>query len=790
MQTIPNPLRRFPPLDRLWQRLESLPIPETEESIPLRILVQILVFIGIAASDVAAGTNNSVWGIPLSAIGGVWGWYARRSKNVMVKFAIAIAMIVMLVVFLGKIVAQSEDTKLLLAGLLIQLQVLHSFDLPRRKDLGYSTVIGIILLGVAGTLSQTTVFGIWLLAFLAIALPVLVLDYRSRLGLSKHKLKISQAGGIPLRSLAGFLGLVLVMGLLIFILLPRLPGFQLRNFPVSANLNVQRQIPAGGIITRNQKNSQSNQTNGGNTGNGTSTDPNGTGTGGKNEVPLLPPLFAPEIDLASTQFLKLQLKPELVMRVRSQAELFWRVMAYDDYTGKGWKISRNQKPQIQTLRRSPFNYEFFIPPLPTASFSTKNTQEVIQTYTITTESFPNLVPAAYDPTHLYFPSDEIDRDVEGNIRAPGPLPLDLTYTVISQVPLRDRTLLSQAPKRYPRSIFNTYLDLPDTVDEDVRAKVLKIIAEATNVVGNKPLNLDNPYDQSLYLTQYLKQKFQIKNVAFDPAKGDIASQFITNRGGNPDHFATTLTVMLRSLNIPARYVVGFAPGKFNAFTGLYEVMNTDTQSVVEVFFPRYGWISFDPLPGRDLFPPSVDSDQTFSVLRQFWQWVAGTLPSPVTGFLAVIFSTIGKAIASGLAALVNWLASLGWVGIFIGVVILFGIGFLGWGLWQFYQWWSNRLKMQRLHPIARTYRQMLELLSERGIPKSKAQTPQEYFDQVKPKVSPEQASLIQQITVAYQDWYYGDHSISSTSLDRILQKLKGLKSSTSNKSGFNLTNLI
>lgn len=773
MQAIPNPLRRIPILDRLWQWIESQPEPETEESIPLRVLVQILVFIGIAASDVAADTNNSAWGIPLSAIGGVWGWYARRRKNVMVKFAIALAMIAMLVVFLGKIVAQQEDTKLLLAGLLIQLQVLHSFDLPRRKDLGYSTVIGLILIGVAGTLSQTTIFGIWLLAFVAIALPVLVLDYRSRLGLSRKSLKIGRAGGIPWRSLAGFLALVLVMGLGIFALLPRLPGFQLRNFPVSANLSVQRQVPAGGIITRNQANTQANQTNGVTAGDGTGTQ-NSTGVGKNGNLPLLPPLFAPEIDQTSFSFLNLQLKPELVMRVRSQAELFWRVMAYDRYTGKGWKISRNKKEQITTLRRSPFNYEFSIPPSLGAISDVKNTKDVIQTYTITTEAFPNLVPAGYTPYRLYFPSDEIDRDLEGNIRAPGPLPLDLTYTVISEVPLRDRTALSQASQRYSIAISKTYLDLPKSVSVDVRTKALQIIEDATNVVGDKPIELDNPYDRALFLTQTLKQKFQIKNIPFDPSKGDIASQFIINRGGNADHFATTLTVMLRSLGIPARYVVGFAPGKFNAFTGLYEVMNTDTQSVVEVYFPKYGWIAFDPLPGRDLFPPSVESDQTFSVLRQFWNWVAGFLPSPVVGFFSVLFGNIGKAIASGIGGIINWLATLGWVGIFIGILILFGLGFLAWGIWQILSWGRGRLKLQRLHPTERAYRQMLQLLAEQGMVKSSYQTPQEYADRVKTRVSPAQAEVISEITQAYQDWYYGDRPIPQSFLTTMLRRLNRL----------------
>ncbi len=766
---------KIPVLDRLWQGLSNLPAPVTEESIPLRILVQLLVFIGIAATDVAADTNNSIWGIPLSAIGASWGWYARRRQNILVKFAIAIAMIVMLVVFLGKVIGQQEDTKLLLAGLLIQLQVLHSFDLPRRKDLGYSIVIGLILLGVAGTLSQTTVFGLWLLLFLAIALPVLVLDYRSRLGLSTRSLsglKFSQAAGMPPRSLLGFLALVLVMGLGIFALLPRLPGFQLRNFPVSANVNIQRQIPAGGIITR----SRNPQTQGNQAGTGTN---NADGTGNNPDgQPLLPPLFATEIDQTAGSLLNLQLKPELVMRVRSQAELFWRVMAYDEYTGKGWRVSRNDKSQIKTLKRSSYNYEFYVPPITGYIPEGAVTQDVIQTYTITTENFPNLVPAASVPYRLYFPSDEMDLDSEGSLRAPGPLPPDLTYTVISTVPIRDRTALGKTSQTYPKQISSIYLALPENLAPQVRIKALEIIGNARNTVGNKAIELDNPYEKALFLTQSLKQRFQIKNVPFDPSQGDISSQFVAHGGGDPSHFATTLTIMLRSLGIPARYAVGFAAGKFNAFTGFYEVQNTDARSMVEVFFPGYGWLPFDPMPGTDLYPTSVEVDQTFTVLRQFWNWVAGFLPSPVTGFLAIIFAAIAAFLGSTLGALFNWLLGLGFAGIFVAVIILFGLGLLGWGTWQVWLWWRARLNLQRLHPTARVYQQMQQWLAEQGMPKSPHQTPQEYATQVinKAPFSDAQQIAIAEITQAYQDWHYGDRSTPANILKALLQKLYAKKS--------------
>ncbi|MEO0968426.1 MAG: transglutaminase, partial [Cyanobacteria bacterium J06639_18] len=82
----------------------------------------------------------------------------------------------------GRLIGHYNNTRLVLAQLLIQLQILHSFDLPRRKDLGYSITIGLILLGVAASVSQTLAFAPILLIFLAIALPTLVFDYRSRLG--------------------------------------------------------------------------------------------------------------------------------------------------------------------------------------------------------------------------------------------------------------------------------------------------------------------------------------------------------------------------------------------------------------------------------------------------------------------------------------------------------------------------------------------------------------------------------------------------------------------------------
>ncbi|NJK34736.1 MAG: DUF3488 domain-containing protein [Oscillatoriales cyanobacterium SM2_2_1] len=590
---------------------------EVEESIPLRVMVQLLVFIGIGAADVATGSTNSFWAIPLSAIGAGWGWYARHQRNLVVKFLIAVTMIVMLVLFLRDLLTLQDETRTLLARLLIQLQVLHSFDLPRRKDLGYSVTIGMILLALAATQSQTMGFAVWLVIFLVVALPVLILDQRSRLGILTRQFQPQKLGLSPAPML-GLLAVVLVLGLGIFLFLPRLPGLQLQDFPVSVNISVQRQVPAGGIISRpNTPNTP------------TGVDPSGTGgtvtPGAEGDASSLPPLFGEEID--TTGNASQSPDPQLVMRVRSQAALFWRVLAYDEYTGKGWRISRNDKDkgQIRTFRRAPWNYEFL---LADGRFQVDSSalRQVIQTYTITSRDFPNLIPAASIPFRLFFPSEEIDVDLEGGIRSPGPLPESLTYTVVSAVPIRDEAVLRKAPARYPRFIRDHYLAVPEAIAPMLKQRAEQFFAEAKDADG-RPIDLSSPYLKANYLTSVIKQSFKLNDQESDGS--DLVGQFLTNGGGRESNFVTTLALMLRSVGVPTRFATGFAPGNFNPFTGLYEVYNYDTISLVEVFFPRRGWLAFDPVPGRPVTPPSIEQNRTFSALEAFWQWVRSLLPEPV-----------------------------------------------------------------------------------------------------------------------------------------------------------------
>lgn len=746
------------------QYFQRFPLPQTEESILFRVLVQLLVIVGIVATDVAAQTEWSIWAIPLSILGAVWSWHRRKHRNIALKFTLAIGMLLMLFVFLSNIVVNLNDTRISLAGLLVQLQVLHSFDLPRRKDLGYSMVIGLILLGVAGTVSQTMVFALWLLLFLAIALPTLVLDYRSRLGLptfdqlwqrrpgqKQRPWSLASLQNSPLspKRLGTVLGITLLLGLIIFAVMPRLPSYQLQTFPVSGAGDSEnktfdetnRDVVNPGYVQPGKEGT------GGSTGNSPVQ-----GAGSMDETYYYG--FSSRIN----QNLRGQLKKQLVLRVRSQSAGFWRALAFDHYTGQGWEISQND--DITKVRRSPWSYRFDL----FSSLNPGRSQRVVQTYTAV-KDLPNVIPGLNLPRFLYFPAREVGIDQSDNLRSPVGLQEGLTYTVISEVPFRDRTALNQAPNQFPRRVLQRYLEVPPAIKDKIRQQAIALLDKSP-----KPINTQ--YEAALYLTQALKQNYTIKtDIPFLEKNEDLVEAFLfRDQGGYPDHFSTVLTLMLRSLGIPARFTVGFAPGQFNPFTGYYLVHNTDAYGLTEVYFPTFGWISFDPIPGHDLFPPSIEDEETFSVLKQLWNWVASWLPSPVTGFLSLLWTNVIEAFFGFLGWL--WkLISGSILGALLGLIGAIALGFLGWLGWEQIRRWLTRQRLARLAPMPRLYQQTLLTLKGRDLAKSSAQTPLEYAHSLQERLTPEQHSIVLEIVQAYVHWRYGNQEPNIPYLNQQLQLL-------------------
>ena len=205
--------------------------------------------------------------------------------------------------------------------------------------------------------------------------------------------------------------------------------------------------------------------------------------------------------------------------------------------------------------------------------------------------------ATHRRTYLY-------RDAAGSLMNPFHNFVSVRYTGIAQLPMLDRARLTSAGTDYPADISATYLQLPE-IDQRIPALARTASQQASN-----------PYDEATALEAFLKTKYRYTlNLTGNPGKDPLAHFLFETRAGHCEYFASSMTVMLRTLGIPAREVNGFLPGEFNELGGDYIVRASDAHSWVEAYFPGTGWVVFDPTPDA----PTVTTN-LFSRLSQIADW--------------------------------------------------------------------------------------------------------------------------------------------------------------------------
>ncbi len=80
---------------------------------------------------------------------------------------------------------------------------------------------------------------------------------------------------------------------------------------------------------------------------------------------------------------------------------------------------------------------------------------------------------------------------------------------------------------------------------------------------------------------------------------DAIDTFLEERVGYCEQFAGTFAAMARSLGIPARVAVGFTWGEEDPNQpGRYQVLGRNAHAWPEVYLAGYGWVPFEPTPGR------------------------------------------------------------------------------------------------------------------------------------------------------------------------------------------------
>ena len=109
--------------------------------------------------------------------------------------------------------------------------------------------------------------------------------------------------------------------------------------------------------------------------------------------------------------------------------------------------------------------------------------------------------------------------------------------------------------------------------------------------------LDNNYDRAVAIEEFLHNEFGYTLDLPRSARQATLEYFLFDRReGHCEYFSTAMVVLLRTLGIHAREVNGFLGGQWNDFGQYLAVTQNEAHSWVEVWFPGFGWVPFDPTP--------------------------------------------------------------------------------------------------------------------------------------------------------------------------------------------------
>jgi len=163
-----------------------------------------------------------------------------------------------------------------------------------------------------------------------------------------------------------------------------------------------------------------------------------------------------------------------------------------------------------------------------------------------------------------------------------------SYRMVSEISVATPEDLRVAGKNYPGWITDHYLQLPNT------SAMNRIEDLATTLTYDKR----TPYDKAVAIQAFLHEFEYTQTIPTPPFDADGVDYFLfTLRRGYSDYFGSAMTVMLRSIGIPARLVAGYAPGEWLENQEAYLVKDLHSHAWTEAYFPGYGWVEFEPTPG-------------------------------------------------------------------------------------------------------------------------------------------------------------------------------------------------
>ncbi len=489
--------------------------------------------------------------------------------------------------------------------------------------------------------------------------------------------------------------------------------------------------------------------------------------------------FSEHVNLGDIR--KIKRSALVVMRVtvegnpRQFAGVKWRGLALTSFDGRHWYNDNTEQKPVTAASAQRFL-------LPEPAGWKNRPYHPLRYHVLLSSISTDVLFAAAVPREVHGRLNLVNVDETDSLHNPQHYYGPFVYDVVSQSGLPSSDLLRRAANDYPSGVRLIYLRLPR---QDLRIAEL---AKQVSALAN------NNYDRAMAIQEYLRSNFAY---TLDPpaieVTDPVGSFLFKSKRGYCEYFAAAMAVMLRSLNIPARLVNGFQTGTYNRVGKDFVVRARDAHSWVEVYFPEYGWIPFDPTPPDPNPVISGTWEDYVDAMSLFWnEWVVNydfahqvQLSRNVErgsrelqqelrqGFnrlqrraIALAYRTEGWLFAHKFLVLVAALA------VFVGLLVSDSRSIMprlrfAWA-WRF----GKGDQTLGSREASLTYQELLILLRKKGFSKSPSETPQEFAQSVETRRPQTQ---VMEFTRLYNALRFGQARVSVVRLRSLLQEIaKGL----------------
>jgi transglutaminase-like putative cysteine protease len=274
--------------------------------------------------------------------------------------------------------------------------------------------------------------------------------------------------------------------------------------------------------------------------------------------------------------------------ILSEQSSYWPIQRYDIYQSWGWTSSNatsqklspgtraSEVSSLPNRRELTYTVENKLKTdilLTAGEFVSASIPVFLKTVSTSTESNLSTGPAT---------AQSKDGDILSVI-SPQMLKPYQRYSVTATVSTVTSAELAESGESYETWVEDHYLQLPLELPTRVRQLAENVTEEAKT-----------PYEKALTIQDFLRSFKYSLTVKPPPEGTDGVDWFLFHeREGFCTYYASAMVIMLRSVGVPARLVIGYLPTEFDEASGTFIIRAKDYHAWSEVYFPEYGWITFE-----------------------------------------------------------------------------------------------------------------------------------------------------------------------------------------------------